>query len=405
MGSGDAFAGELEAQYERLFASVSAEGPITAESRAWLDRAAHGLGLDRASVDRIETVWRKERGVARGSGIRFVTSPGTNAPLHDQFEAARQRGDLDAEYRIACVLARRGGASEAQAELASGLRPAGPPSPTRGLTPDGWHLLAHPGEDRATSEVFACAAPAALRARLASLSARGALPHLDPAQLQGPFTSTVPGVRAVAWAAFTLGVATPPIYLSPELDAGLEILVAAPPVTRVGARALSGPTPLELAFRAGRHLAWYRPAQVLCALVPDMRFLQELFLAALSVVEPGIRIAPERRLGAEALAHALRSELAPEDLARLRLAATQFRASGGRTHLRSWVLAADSTACRAGLLLSGDLDLACELVAGEVRGADRVRELEDFWASDAAGELRQALGIAFEPARIGRRAG
>ncbi len=266
-------------------------------------------------------------------------------------------------------------------------------------------MLAHPSEERATSEVFACVAPAALRARLAGLLPRGPLPRLDPAQLQGPFTSTVPGVRAVAWAAFTLGLETPPIYLAPELDAGLEILAAAPPVTRVGARALSGPTPLELAFRAGRHLAWYRPAQVICALVPDMRFLQELFLASLSIVEPGIRIAPERRLGAETVAHALRSQLHPEDLARLRLAATGFRASGGRTHLRTWVLAADSTACRAGLLLSGDLNLACELVASEVRGADRVRELEDFWASDAAGELRQALGIAFEPTRIGRRAG
>jgi hypothetical protein len=60
------------------------------------------------------------------------------------------------------------------------------------------------------------------------------------------------------WAAAILGLATPPLYLGKDRDAGYEHIPGIPPLTLVGRQVLSGRTQLEHAFLAARHLTWYR---------------------------------------------------------------------------------------------------------------------------------------------------
>jgi hypothetical protein len=81
---------------------------------------------------------------------------------------------------------------------------------------------------------------------------------------------------------------------------------------------------------------------------------------------------------------------------RLQRQVARFLAQGGRTSLRRWAQAAEWTSLRAGLLLAGDLGVATEIVKRDPGSADRVRELERFWASDDASFLRRQLGVTID---------
>jgi len=121
--------------------------------------------------------------------------------------------------------------------------------------------------------------------------------------------------------------------------------------------------------------------------------LSDLFLAALTLGAPEIDLLPGVRVRVSLIAEALVPMLDPPQLGALRSLAHEFLDLGGRTQLTDWARAASATASRAGLLLCGDLETACALVAEEVNGAERVKELETFWASDDASRARRALGI------------
>jgi hypothetical protein len=78
----------------------------------------------------------------------------------------------------------------------------------------------------------------------------------------------VSATRALAWAAATLGMNAPPIYLAPERDEGMVVVPALPPALRVGSRMLRGQSAIQLAFHCGRALSWFRSEHFVCTLVP-----------------------------------------------------------------------------------------------------------------------------------------
>ena len=222
------------------------------------------------------------------------------------------------------------------------------------------------------------------------------LPILEAEQRHEPHLSTVSAVRAVAWAAATLGLRTPPVFVDPGESLAFEIVPALPPAMRVGAPMLSGQSSLQLAFHCARQLSWFREEHFVCTLVPSVAYLEELFLAALSIGAPRIEILPDARARVDMVAEAIVPVLDPPRLARLQQQVERFLAAGGKTSLRRWAQAAEWTALRAGLLLCGDLATACEAVHKEANLADRVHELERFWASDEATALRRELGFAID---------
>jgi hypothetical protein len=143
-------------------------------------------------------------------------------------------------------------------------------------------------------------------------------------------------------------------------------------------------------------MSWYREEHFVCSLVPSVPYLEDLFVAALRIGSSRVELAPETAARANVIADAMRPCLEAAQLERLRRLVARFLARGGVANLKKWARAADRTACRAGLLLCGDLDVACDAIAQEEKGEARVRALEEFWASEAAGELRQRLGVAVE---------
>ena len=169
-----------------------------------------------------------------------------------------------------------------------------------------------------------------------------------------------------------------------------------PPQTRLGAQALSGRSPVELAFVAGRHLAWYRAERFVRLLVPQIADLEDLFLAALVIGNPGVPLKPETKRRVAALGGAIEPLLDPVGVDRLRGAFLRFVEEGGRTNLQRWAAAADRTAARAGLLLADDLFAAAAMLQAEDAGQarERIDDLLVFVTSDRYANLRRQIGVA-----------
>ncbi|HEY1697504.1 MAG TPA: hypothetical protein VGG39_35320 [Polyangiaceae bacterium] len=442
--------GPFERLYESLFAEAIEGGEIGREERERLDLAARALGLDPSRVERLEAAlldaWESDAAETlvdpRSAALRDPDaladrSPSTAAPampsfdddesptiarpkddedqtqrrpapaaaelprelpfteLHARYVAAADDGALDDQWRIAEVLVQRGAATREQRSFWEKHRRPGPIRPLHPLTADDWTaFLLHPDEDRTTGEVFGVIASAALVGRVSAMRRDGTLPKLDPEGYQNPLGSTVSAVRAIAWAAATMGIRTPPTYVAPDADTGFEMVTIIPPSTRIGARVLTGLGAAQLAFQCGRHLAWHREEHFVCTLVPNVAYLETIFYAALLLGAPALSLPDETRARARVFSQAIVPCLEPKQLERLRRLVARFLARGGRTNLRRWARAAEWTACRTGLLLCGELAVAADALANEPGAETRITQLETFWASAEAGELRRKLGVA-----------
>jgi hypothetical protein len=330
---------------------------------------------------------------ASSSVFRVAPPAGPSDDIHGRFASASA---LDERFTAAAVLVRRGEAPPAAQELYSRLRQGVLPRPARSLTTTSWTTaLIDPAQERTTSEIFGVIASAVLFARVKAMRVDGVLPTLDPRRRQDPATSTVSAVRALGWCAATLGMTAPAIYLAPDAPVGLEIVPAVPPVAQIGSGLLSGKTVLELAFHGGRFMTWLREEYFICNLMPGIPQLEDVFLAALLIGDPEFELSP----GAYERASLNRDVLLPildeGRLRRLRELTAKFSERRVRLNLREWWSAAERTACRAGLLACGDLEVAASVLLSEPLGAVHLAELESFWASDTASQLRRDLGIAF----------
>lgn len=435
--SGSVTMGPFERLYESLFAEALESGSISQEERERLDLAAKALGLDATRVaaleaalveawesDAAETLVDPQPGTLADRAPPTATiapsqhsfddeaptlsrtaqiAPKPDQPpaeipfreLHARFDAAVSDHAIDDGFRIAEVLVLRGAATSKERAFWERHRVEGPVRPRRPLNHDAWtHLLRHTDQDRTTGEIFAVIASAALVGRVSAMRRDGNVPRLDLEAYQNPLTSTVSAVRALSWAAATLGIRPPPAYVAPDLDVGYEIVTVVPPSTRIGSRVLSGLTAAQLAFACGRHMAWFREEHFICTLVPSVAYLETIFYAALLLGAPTLQLPPDVRERAQVFAQAIVPCLEPKQIERLNRLVARFLARGGRTNLRKWARAAEWTACRTGLLLCGELQVAADALTNEPGGEMRITELETFWASTAAGELRKRLGAA-----------
>jgi hypothetical protein len=84
----------------------------------------------------------------------------------------------------------------------------------------------------------------------------------------------------------------------------------------------------------------------------------------------------------------------------LRLVVQKFVEDGAKVDLKRWMQSIEVTACRAGLLLCADLDIAKKIIAAEpqlpvdLTPQEKLKELIVFSVSEQYFTLRKALGIA-----------
>ena len=330
---------------------------------------------------------------------RLRHDPRDGESLHALYRALGVAGARDRQWCVASALDYLGADDDGERACLREGRTTGLIEPKAALDGVAWRrLLMHPEEDLTTAEIFGCLAPALLLARVATLRHQKALPEVDPSKRVDPATSTVQAVRCFSWASAILGMVLPPLYLVPEHPGLIDMVPGIPPVTRLGRAALSGRTPAELAYVCGRQLAFYREERFVRLLFPSVVDLEEVFLAALVVGNPGLPLAAGVKARVEPIARAIEPLLERTQIDRLRGAFLRFVEDGGRTNLGRWASAADATARRAGLLLCNDLAVADALVRQEdARGADAAMDdLLAFVVGDRYHRLRKTLGVALD---------
>ena len=328
---------------------------------------------------------------------RLAHDPRDIETLRALYRAYGSAGDGDRQGCIAHALVYLGAATEAEKATFVAHRTDGLIKPARSLSPEAWRrFLFHPDEEVLTGEIFGVIVSAVLLGRVAALRRDKQLPALDPARKQDPAQSTLQAVRCFSWAASILGMRAPALYADPDYAGLVDMVPGVPPSTRLGQKSLAGRSPLELAFVAGRHLAWYREERFVRLLVPQIADLEDLFLAALIIGNPGIPLRADTKRRVSALGSAIEPLLEPVQIDRLRGAFLRFVEEGGRTNLQRWASAADRTAARAGLLLANDLRAAAAMLEAEDAGAarERIDDLLVFMASDRYANLRKQIGIA-----------
>lgn len=315
---------------------------------------------------------------------------------------AKEHGKLDEQWCVSSALAFLGEANAEESATFESHRKAQLPKFGSALSNEAFrHLLFHPDEELLVGDIFGVITSAVLLGRVSALRRDKQLPKLDPAKKQDPATSTISAVRAIAWASAILGLKPPPIFVDPELNESIEMIPGVPPNVRVGAKLLSGRTPLEVAFECGRELASFREEHFVRWLFPGIPDLEDLFLAALSIGNPALPIPPHAKGRVGPIAAAIQPVLEPSHVDRLRGHYLHFVEEGGRANLQRWAQGVDKTACRAGLVLCNDLPTAGRILAHEEPSrpgahpvGERMRDLLTFACSDRYFNLRKQLGIA-----------
>jgi hypothetical protein len=379
----------LEIQVAKLTARIAELERELAEA---LEREAVEVDLSEMPAAPVAATEETPDELAR----RVRANPRDVESLRGLYRVFTRAGDNDRRWLLAHALSFLGAANEDEIATLRENRIEGLIKPASSLGAPGWNLLLHPEEEVLTGQIFAVIVPAVLLGRVSALRRDKSLPKLDPEKKQDPAMSTLQAVRCFAWAAAILGMGAPPLYADPTYAGSVEMVPGLPPSTRLGKQALSGRTPFELAFIAGRHLSWYREEHFVRLLVPSTPDLEDLFLAALSIANQTIPLSAEIKQRVTPLAKAIEPVLEPAAIDRVRGHFMRFIEEGGRTNLHRWATAAERTAARAGLLLANDLGAARSVFELEdERTADsKMDDLLSFVASDRYAQIRKQIGLA-----------
>ncbi len=331
---------------------------------------------------------------------RLIGKPRDVQLLRALFRALQRTDDLDRRWCIAHTLVYLGAANDEERAVYERHTAPGLVRPSRAVNEDEWpELLFHPDEDRLTGQILAAIAPAVLLGQMTAIRASIAPELVDPEQRVDPKTSTIQAVRCVAWAAAFLGLEPPPLYACPDFDGTADIVLSPTPSTRLGKGALVGRSSRELAFVAGEHLCWYRKEHLLGKPTRSMRRLEDMFVAALMIGNPGLPITPEIKKRVEPIARTIRPLLDEPAIEQLQQCFAVFVEQGGRTNLAKWLSAVERTASCTGLLLANDLKAAEEVLRIEDPSGfeGRMDELLVFFTAGRCSLLRKRIGIAIEP--------
>ncbi|MBX3220806.1 MAG: hypothetical protein KF795_09820 [Labilithrix sp.] len=418
---------ELAAVYERLIDRYAGLGD---RDRAWevcrklgtlrRDRLLDGPGALEALRGAVEL--RPEDAETRAAlaelyaakgdrmaAVRELETVTLHAPLRAQtyrrlFEHHQRAQRPDRAWLVATCLEELGASDVAQDLVIEQFRPEGPIRPTTALAEAWWDELVAVGDaDPIVHDILGTVGDVAIALRLDELEAKKKLPALDPAKRQDK-TSTASAVRTFVWAARALGVPLPDIYALDAVPSGIAAVPARVPATALGPTALSGRTVQQLAFLAGRHLTYYRPAHYPLVFFPTLAELSSLVLSAVRVVIPGITVPPSS--DESRVPDKLGERLSDEQKTALEGIVARLDERGGRLDLFAWIRGVELTAARVGLLLAGDLRTASRLMKDETRtigelSAETKRgDLLAFSASERYGVLRERMGIAIHPAAL-----
>jgi len=171
----------------------------------------------------------------------------------------------------------------------------------------------------------------------------------------------------------------------------------------VGGGAFNGEfNPLQMAFIAGHHLAYYQPGLYLRQLLPNLTALKAWLFAAIRLVKAKFPVAPDLEapvLDASKVLQRLSTGAGIEQLTHI---VTKLLAADAALDLKRWVHAVDFSADRAGLAVCHDLESAGALVQsvpaaqGSPTVEARLENLMAYSVSEQYLELRARQGVSLD---------
>jgi tetratricopeptide (TPR) repeat protein len=260
--------------------------------------------------------------------------------------------------------------------------------------------LFHKDENLYIGKIFEMITPAAIVAKTNQLRAARQLPVLDKRFKQDPATSTVTFAKTFGWAAQVLGVPLPELYVRNDVAGALVAVASSPPASVAGQTVLTGFSPQELTFIVGKHLSYYRGEHYIRNLFPTLNELKVLLFAAIKIIMNDFAVPAEMAQAVNTTATELVKNMQPIQRDGLRLVVQKFMEDGAKVDLKRWMQSIEVTACRAGLLLCADLEIAKKIIAaepqmpGDLPPQEKLKELIVFSVSEQYFHLRKALGIA-----------
>ncbi len=270
---------------------------------------------------------------------------------------------------------------------------SGPIRPQNRLNDERWLKdLAHPEQDLLLSKIFEQVWPAVLSLRVQSDKDAG----LNKKHEVDPASSTVTFARTFGFVANVLGLPTPRLFLRTDVQGGLVHMPVWPLASLSGATLLSGFSPGDLMFVAGRHLADYRPEHYIRTMLKSNTELKVALLAGLRLAN----LVPAGEAAVEQTAQQLAAKMQPGQLDALRSLGKRFVDAGARADVKQWLQCVELTSCRAGLLVGNDLETAAKMVTQlgaqgpvDLPPKEKVKELVLFSVSEEYFRLREHLGI------------
>lgn len=264
------------------------------------------------------------------------------------------------------------------------------------LSGEHWaRLLVHPRTNPYLSRILEGVAGAALKAKIQQV---GGSKTPDKGSKHDPANSTVTFARTFGWSAQVLGMPSPDLYISKDKVGAVEALPTEPRASEAGRAVLTGFQPHEMAFICGKHLASYRPEFYIRNLFPGQSDLMVMLFAGVMIGAPSTPLPSEIASNVRATAAALTPFIDARAKEHLREVVKAFVQEGSKANIKRWNEAAELTACRAGLLLCGDLEVAKKVLSAERTGAglsaaDKMKDLLVFMVSEQYAALRSALGV------------
>jgi hypothetical protein len=318
-------------------------------------------------------------------------------PYRALYKLYMHREEYDRAWCACQAIALLGKASDEERQFFDDYRPKGLVSMKSRLDTVLWRKnLYHPDENLDIAHVFDVLAPAALKLKIHLLRAENQLSVMEPRFKQDPKGSTITLVKTFVWAAEVFGIRCPELYVRSDLPGALVAVPMRPPASLAGSTVCSGLQPQELTFVVGKHMSFYRGEHYVKALFPDSSDLVALFSGALELVgvdgpSSDVRVAEFRDLLAKCVEQ--------DRMGTLRQAVHRWVKNRGPMDITRWSRAVELTACRAGLLLSGDLGAAWAMINAEPQAPgdppvdEKVKDLFSFAVSAEYFALRTLLGI------------
>ncbi|HQB42765.1 MAG TPA: hypothetical protein PLV85_04135, partial [Polyangiaceae bacterium] len=155
----------------------------------------------------------------------------------------------------------------------------------------------------------------------------------------------------------------------------------------------------ELSFIVAKHLSNYRGEHYIKNIFATQSELTQLFFAGLRMVLPDAPVPPEMAQNVDVTAKTLAAMMQPQHREGLRHVVRTFMETKGAINLKRWLQATELTACRAGLVVCGDLEIARKIlsiepqVPGDLTPEDKITEMIVFSVSNEYFAVRKALGL------------